>query len=265
MGKSVFIPEPKCIASLDWYKASLEAGKEEPYKKIFFRLALPEYDSEIIDLCGSRVYLHALAENGNLKVIDDKEGVGTAEDNMPKGRREYFLLDDSNKPIEGVFARLDSEEVAKRLKTFAFDSENTNDTGWVTYFNVNLNNYNRESTAFIPLCVIAGYEVNEGMSKKEVSKRMLVDWSPSRAVVEFNIRKGKEYADKHFKGKPFEPERTTRSNDLLTVTTIIKREPSPFTVEEVDRRSADYGKPLAQVQIVKGSSVKYALVDRVSF
>ena len=46
----------------------------------------------------------------------------------------------------------------------------------------------------------------------------------------------------------------------LSIRTIVERRASPFTLDEVKRLSAHYGKKLKQETITKGASVKHALV-----
>lgn len=254
----MFVKEVRCKAARKNFKP------ENPYESIFFEIKVPFYDVPIIQLTGSRVHIRAIFEDGKRKKIKDEEGIGTVLDNR-SGTYKNFLWTDFPYPVIGMFARLDSKEVYEKLKPFSFDSEDPNDRRWLEAFNIGVAEYEGEFHSCIPAENIMGYELHPSILDRPVASRMLCEprWPPTEAYLEFFNRKNLDSLTRG--NKNFAPDRTTRSNDLLTVSTIVKRKASHFTEEEVVKESAKYGSPLVQIPLVQGLSTKYALVDRSVF
>jgi len=191
--------------------------------------------------------------SGGDPIIDEE--VGTVTDVTKKKYAENLRLGE-DKDIHMMFARIDSEKF-DMLKQFSFESENPNHEGWMRCFSVYKGK--REASAGFPLGNVKGYDVSQEMADKPLCNYWRVGWPPTEAVVEYLKRQSEEISG-NFLGKPKAKGRTTRSNDILTVSTIMKRKASPFTEEDVARESSRYGAPLEQKEIVEGLSKKYGLV-----
>ena len=286
MEKIVFKPEVRCLL-----KGLLNVNEFKPKTKpdsVFFCLDVPSNkNAEKAQLVGSRVNLIAVFENEEQIILEQKIPIGTVVEALHADNLLYdidygVLMDietlikskpvgERGEPIVSVFVRLDSKDIFEQLKQFSFESGNPNAKGWATRFHAFYSEGEGEYQVYIPVRNILGYFMPKYMLGKTITGWGLVEsgWPHMDACAEFFVRRSKEtctYLNCTVHSDPvFAPDRTTRSKDLLTVTTVVKRKSSPWSVAQIAEQSAKYGKPLKQIEIVKGSSVKYGLIDQVQF
>jgi hypothetical protein len=222
---------------------------EKPYECIFFQLEIPNFDIEPIQLTGSKIIVSKFLGDVSDNCIKNAN-IGTVTDVLRRnGYRDDLRLGEHANNIKTVFARI-RPDVFYDLVPFSFDSEYPNDEGWFNNFSVHRGK--GEASAVIPIKNIEGYIVPNDIVENPLCNYWRIGWPPTEACLEYLKRQ-------HAEGE------VTRSDDLLTVSTIVKRNASPFSEDDVVRESQRYGKPLNQIEIGDGLSEKYGLVDEVRF
>ncbi len=251
MSNYVFVKEPLCILGQE----NTNLGRN--YNCIVFSLRVPHYDIEPFQLTGSRIIVSSLLGDFAGRKFRQSE-VGTVTDVLRSGDySENIRIQEVNRHLSIVFGKIDSEAF-ELLQPFSFYSADPNARGWLHNFSVH--KQGTEASAAIPIRNIKGYEIHPDMKKRNLCNYWRCGWPPTEGYTEYITRR---YQD--FKKGGIVRDRTFISNDLLTVTTIIKRKASPFTEDDVARKSAKYGKPLRQTVIESRLSKKHALADEVRF
>jgi len=231
------IPEPACVVN------TTRSGKSE---SIFFKFKIPEYkcDHEEVSLTGARVAVTKTFLSNSEDIVDVE--IGTVNDSI------------TNHTNEGSIIILDSKQMYDTLTPFCTEGRSPNDKVYFSILNQAINS-DGEYQLFIPAKNIESYELPKSLFGKTISPTMYGYWPPVNAVMKFMMTK---YDRLH---KEYVQDRVTRSSDLMTIRTIVKRKSSPFTESDVIRESSKYGAKLSQEKITKGRSTKYGLVERIKF
>lgn len=214
-------------------------------EQAFFRLVVPNYDAKKWQLTGARVHIAKVWDVAQRRLIEveDKTGVGTAldciasDEGVPKARswegqealQKLFYYPEL---FRGVFVRLDSEEVAGRLRQFdfGFPYEGVDEDDRIRVWYEDKTRHYGENCMFLPAFNIFDYQVPTHLASRKFTPRLDGDWPPTKAFIEF-------IDGFHPREPPIE--RMARTSDLLTVTTIVKTVPCNVAsrdVREIERR-----------------------------
>jgi hypothetical protein len=240
----VFVKENKCLRDQKIFDL------EKPHNCILFQLEIPHVDVEPIQLTGSKIVVTEVLgdmPNNNAKyayagtVTDVLRGMGKY--------REDLRLGEHSDAIPTVFARI-RPDLYDDLAPLSFESDNSREMGW--FYNFSVSKGKGEASGVIPLKNIEGYIVPVDMAEKQLCNYWRVGWPYTDACGEFLKRQTGDAE-------------VIRSDDLLTVSTILKKKETPFDERDIERESMKYGKPIKQIETREGLSKRYCLVDEVRF
>jgi len=247
---------------------------------VFFKLVIPNYNANRWQLTGARVHLARIwdAKKGGFISVRNPMGVGTALDCIVTRESEDSAGHDVRKlligasrldwesqmrlvqealrsigEVQGTFVRLDSDEIAEKLRQFD-SGRNDYDRLRIWSADADGKKHYGEPCMLLPPGNIFGYRVPRNLVKRKFTPQLDTSWPPTKAFIYF--------IDGFTPPRSSESERIIRSSDLLTVTTIVKTVPPAITSREVRKIEGIYGRALEYRTMNNGTA---ALVDEIKF